>query len=182
MPLLIAMLLGLAALFVVITPLLGLKEVEKSAAALATPPEVGEQEQSAKQALRDVDFDHRLGNLDEADYAALRDRYEDRALEAMKARYDTERELDALIERQLAALRDQERAANGHPSILRKAAKTATPSPSPHGRASPLQAPRRGFTRQPPDAAETAESAKTAAPSNSPPRQPGLSRRRGGTA
>src|SRR5262245_60325723 len=101
MPLLIALLLGLAALFVVITPLLGLDGVQGPATPLTAPPDLGEQEQSAKRALRDVDFDHRLGNLDEADYLALRDRYEDRALDAMRARYERERALDALIEYEL---------------------------------------------------------------------------------
>src|SRR5262249_61563070 len=120
-------------------------------------------------ALHDVDFDHRLGNLDEADYATLRDRYEDRALEAMKARYDTERELDALIERQLASLRDQERAAKGHASTPRKTAKTAmsyaTTAATPARTARPSTPPRRSGERS----------------GESSTHQPDLHRRRGGT-
>lgn len=105
MPLLIAVLLGLSGLIVVIYPLLGLDR--ESADALARGPlgEVAERERSARDALREVEFDRRLGNLDDEDYQALRARYEERALVALKARYQREQELDALIERQLDVLR-----------------------------------------------------------------------------
>lgn len=109
MPLLIAVLLGLSGLIVVIYPLLGLDR--ESADALSRGPlgEVAERERSARDALREVEFDRRLGNLDDEDYQALRTRYEERALVALKARYQREQELDALIERQLDALRQHER-------------------------------------------------------------------------
>jgi hypothetical protein len=105
MPLLIAVLLGLSGLLVVIYPLLGLDR--ESADALTRGPlgEVAERERSARDALREVEFDRRLGNLDDDDYQALRARYEERALIALKARYQREQELDVLIERQLDALR-----------------------------------------------------------------------------
>jgi len=108
MPLLIAVLLGLSGLLVVIYPLLGLDR--ESADALARGPlgEVAEGERSARDALREVEFDRRLGNLDDEDYQALRARYEERALVALKARYQREQELDALIERQLDTLRQRE--------------------------------------------------------------------------
>jgi hypothetical protein len=108
MPLLIAVLLGLSGLLVVIYPLLGLDR--ESADALTRGPlgEVAERERSARDALREVEFDRRLGNLDDEDYQALRERYEERALVALKARYQREQELDALIERQLDALRLRE--------------------------------------------------------------------------
>src|SRR5690242_21823012 len=107
MPLLIAVLLGLSGLLVVIYPLLGLDR--ESADALTRGPlgEVAERERSARDALREVEFDRRLGNLDDEDYQALRERYEERALVALKARYQREQELDILIERQLDALRQQ---------------------------------------------------------------------------
>jgi hypothetical protein len=105
MPLLIAVLLGLSGLIVVIYPLLGLERQSSDAAAGAPMNEVAEREQSARDALREVEFDHRLGNLDDADYEALRARYERRALSALKSRYQREQELDALIEQQLDDLR-----------------------------------------------------------------------------
>lgn len=105
MPLFIAVLLGLSGILIVIYPLLG---VERRAADPASPEsltEVVERERTAKVALRDLDFDYRLGNLDESDYQSLRDRYERRALAALKTRYEREQELDDLIDQQLAALR-----------------------------------------------------------------------------
>jgi len=110
MPLLIAVLLGLSGLAVVIYPLLGLDHVTSDALPGAPIAEVAERERSARDALREVEFDHRLGNLDDADYQALRTRYERRALTALKLRYQREQELDALIEQQLDALRLRESA------------------------------------------------------------------------
>jgi hypothetical protein len=108
MPLIIAVLLGLSGLIIVIYPLLGLDQESADAQARGPLGEVAEREQSARDALREVEFDRRLGNLDDEDYEALRARYEQRALVALKARYQREQELDALIERQLDALRQQE--------------------------------------------------------------------------
>jgi hypothetical protein len=116
--LLIGLLVGLTALVLVIYPLLGLERTSNGGAVV---PEVGrvlepgtagdmsERESAARQALLDVDFDYHLGNLDEEDYTQLRDRYEERALVALKVRYERERELDALIEKQLAALKARDR-------------------------------------------------------------------------
>ncbi len=108
-PLIIAALLGLACALLVLQPLFGLDraadgEPEQAPVALA---EVAERERLAKQALLEVDFDRRLGNLDAADYADLKARYERRALAALKARFERERTLDEVIERQLDTLRKQ---------------------------------------------------------------------------
>jgi len=108
-PLIIAALLGLACALLVLQPLFGLdrtahEEQKQPTVALA---EVAERERLAKQALLEVDFDHRLGNLGDADYAALKARYERRALAALKARFERERSLDEVIERQLDTLRKQ---------------------------------------------------------------------------
>lgn len=106
MPLLIAALLGLSAAIIVLYPLLGLdRDTAAESAGAAALSDDAERERSAKLALRDVNFDYRLGNLDTEDYVALRDRYERRALAAMKTRYEREQALDALIDRQLEALR-----------------------------------------------------------------------------
>lgn len=107
MPLLIAALLGLSAALIVLFPLLGL---DHAAAEMATPArlsDAAERERLARQALREVEFDYTLGNLETGDYEELRDRYESRALAALKTRYKREQELDALIEQRLDALRQQ---------------------------------------------------------------------------
>ncbi|MEO7003372.1 MAG: hypothetical protein ABI068_16270 [Ktedonobacterales bacterium] len=108
-PLIIAVLLGLACILIVVQPLLGLERATTDETETpATIAEVAERERLAKQALREVDLDYRLGNLDNADYETLHDRYERRALAAIKVRYQREQELDSLIERQLATLRQQD--------------------------------------------------------------------------
>ncbi len=110
MPLLIAALLALSAALIVLYPLLGL---ERNAAPESAPGQVAaaaERERQARQALREVEFDYTLGNLEGDDYAELRGRYEERALAALKTRYVREQELDAQIERRLDALRQAEAA------------------------------------------------------------------------
>jgi hypothetical protein len=125
--LLLAALLGACALFIVTAPLFSPGRTARSAA------ETGglvEREAMAKQALREVEFDHQLGNLAEDDYRALRERYMRRALAAMKGRYDRERTVDDIIETQVRALRDvdaakaagRSRASNSRPSSTAKSA------------------------------------------------------------
>src|SRR5579871_2421765 len=121
MPIAVALLLGLAGLLIVIYPLLGVDPAAELADREVLA-QVSEQEVSAKQSLRDVDFDRRLGNLDEEDYRDLRDRFEESALEAMKSRYERERELDLAIDSQLQAL-SAERPPSSGPE---KAARLAT--------------------------------------------------------
>ncbi len=129
MPLVIAVLLGLSGLAIVIYPLLGLDRETAEAEAGGPIAEVAERERSARDALREVEFDHRLGNLDDSDYQALRDRYERRALAALKTRYQREQELDALIEQQLDALRDQPDAINDEATAAAEPASPMTPEP-----------------------------------------------------
>jgi hypothetical protein len=108
----VAALMGLTALALVVYPLLGLDRDGGEAGfagAAGGVSEVTPQESAARQALLDVDFDWRLGNLDQDDYSQLRERYEERALVGLKARYEREQQLDAAIERQLAALRTGEK-------------------------------------------------------------------------
>ena len=114
MPIIIAILLGLSALLIVVYPLLGLDaDAATSAADSDALADVAERERSAKMALRDVDFDYRLGNLEENDYSALRSRYERRALAALRTRYEREQALDRLIDEQLAALQEKKIGRNG---------------------------------------------------------------------
>jgi len=127
MPLVIAVLLGLSGLAIVIYPLLGLDRETAEAEAGGPITEVAERERSARDALREVEFDHRLGNLDDSDYQALRDRYERRALAALKTRYQREQELDALIEQQLDALRAQPDVITDETTAVAETASPATP-------------------------------------------------------
>lgn len=117
-PLILAALLGLSGLMIVLFPLLGL---DRRLAPLDTVAanEVADREAAAKEALREVEFDYRLGNLEQAEYLQLRERYERRALSALKTRYEQEQALDALIDQQLAELEAQ----TGTPMSL-------SPSPS----------------------------------------------------
>lgn len=68
-----------------------------------------EQEVAAKTALQEVELDYQLGNINDPDYQTLRERYMQRALIALKARYDEDQTIDALIEEQLRMMREQEK-------------------------------------------------------------------------
>ena len=128
MPLIIAALLGLTAALIVAFPLLGLTRGQTEASAPGALGEVADRERQARQALREVELDYTLGNLDSGDYDTLRGRYERRALAALRTRYQREQELDAMIERQLDTLRAAkpapERAA---PAAVKPAAVRAAP-------------------------------------------------------
>ena len=65
-----------------------------------------DREQAARSALREIELDHQLGNISEADYRTLRERYVRRALVALKSRYEHEQELDEAIEAQLRQMRE----------------------------------------------------------------------------
>jgi hypothetical protein len=65
-----------------------------------------DREQAARSALREIELDYQLGNISEADYRTLRERYVRRALVALKSRYEHEQELDEAIEAQLRQMRE----------------------------------------------------------------------------
>lgn len=69
--------------------------------------EVSEREQGARQALREVEFDFQLGNLDERDYRSMRARSMQRALTEMQVRHKRAQELDERIEAELRLLREE---------------------------------------------------------------------------
>ncbi len=73
---------------------------------------VSEQEQSARNALQEVELDYQLGNIAEPDYRTLRERYMRRALVALKSRRDRDQEIDAEIEAQLQSLKESHEEAN----------------------------------------------------------------------
>ena len=118
--LLIGALMGLSALVLVIFPLFGIDRSVTGALHLGASRgsdafigDMSERESAARQALVDVDFDYRLGNLDDEDYTQLRDRYEESALVALKARYEREHALDDVIGRQLVALKAEDEGKSG---------------------------------------------------------------------
>ncbi|HVB75662.1 MAG TPA: hypothetical protein VNE38_19105 [Ktedonobacteraceae bacterium] len=107
LPVLVAVFLGSLTLAFVLYPLyrhapLEVLQQRASASMASTQAEV---EQSARLAIKEVEFDFQLGNLAETDYRTWRDRYTRRAFMAMKSRQASEEEIDALIEEQLRQLR-----------------------------------------------------------------------------
>lgn len=145
MPLVIAALLGISALFIVIYPLLGLERAATASDERGQLANLADRERAAKDALRDVEFDRQLGNLDEPDYQALRDRYERRAIVALGARYRREQELDALIEQQLSELRAGEPVESPQVGKDKSASVKATNGATP---AKPAQSPKRQTRRR----------------------------------
>ncbi len=69
---------------------------------------LSESEQAARSALYEIELDFQLGNISESDYRTLRERYLQRALVALKSRYDREQALDDTIEAQLQKMKDQD--------------------------------------------------------------------------
>jgi hypothetical protein len=133
MPILVALLLGIAALAFVLYPLyrrparvpearhpqgLSLHFIPYSgdkAENVVAPPvgaradvNVDDREQTARTALQEIELDYQLGNLAETDYRTLRERYMRRVLVAVRTRQKSERELDEAIEEQLRILREKE--------------------------------------------------------------------------
>lgn len=67
---------------------------------------MSESEQAARSALHEIELDYQLGNIAENDYRTLREKYLQRALVALKTRYDREQALDDVIEAQLQKMKD----------------------------------------------------------------------------
>ena len=112
MAIVIAIGLGLVALVFVLYPLAKSERGKVSGAPEAAASNLQgdvlpeEREQAARSALQEVELDHQLGNISEGDYQTLRERYMQRALVALKSRYDREQELDELIEDQLRKMKE----------------------------------------------------------------------------
>jgi len=114
LPILIAIVLGLLALAFVLYPFYRRSPADPKTtrendalpirnghAGGAEPPDMGgaeppplldtterESEDAARAALREIELDYHLGNIEEADYRSLRERYMRRAIAALKARYE----------------------------------------------------------------------------------------------
>jgi cytochrome c-type biogenesis protein CcmH/NrfG len=101
----IAAILGLLALAYVLYPLYRWPTEQKVASGSSN---LSDREQNARQALREVEFDFQLGNLNEKDYRSMRTRYMNRALAEMKSRHAREQEIDEEIENELRKLKADE--------------------------------------------------------------------------
>lgn len=94
------------------------------------PRTASDGEQAARLSLQEVELDYQLGNIAEADYRSLRERYVRRAIIAMKSRYDNtpdellehedgqstsaqDAEIDLMIEEQLRKMREENGSAGG---------------------------------------------------------------------
>src|SRR5690348_8490738 len=106
---LVAVGLGLCTLAFVLYPLYHRTPSSEQASTaengLASPTE---REQAARAALHEVELDYQLGNIADADYGTLRERYMRRALTALKSRYEREQELDEVIEAELRKMKEQD--------------------------------------------------------------------------
>jgi hypothetical protein len=69
---------------------------------------LSESEHAARSALHEIELDYQLGNISESDYRTLRERYLQRALVALKSRYDREQALDDEIETQLQKMKEDD--------------------------------------------------------------------------
>ena len=69
---------------------------------------MSESEQAARSALHEIELDYQLGNIAENDYRTLREKYLQRALVALKTRYDREQTLDDAIEAQLQKVKEHD--------------------------------------------------------------------------
>jgi hypothetical protein len=73
-----------------------------------------EREDAARAALREIELDYHLGNIEEADYRNLRERYMRRAIAALKSRYERGHELDDAIEARLQSLKERNMDTSDH--------------------------------------------------------------------
>jgi hypothetical protein len=126
LPLLVALLLGVSALAFVLYPLYNNQSYVKAQSSRAQDisshngvlqagdqtidsssiVNLSDREQTARIALQEIELDYQLGNLGEADYDSLKERYMRRAILAMKSRQGREQELDELIEAELRRLKE----------------------------------------------------------------------------
>jgi hypothetical protein len=117
MALAIAIILGILALAFVLYPLYRRSTGSETVIVPTRPDETShmdeveakelvEHERAARAAIQEVELDYQLGNIEEADYRTLRERYMHRALTALKSRYEREQNIDDDIEEQLQKLKE----------------------------------------------------------------------------
>lgn len=115
----LAVVLGLVALTFVLSPLFHrLQTGEQDAIMVIAPNEDDvvsspeESEQAARVALKDVELDYQLGNIEEPDYLALREQHMRRAVAAFKSRSEHEQKIDKEIEELVRRLKENYEKAN----------------------------------------------------------------------
>jgi hypothetical protein len=126
LPLLVALLLGISALAFVLYPLYNNQSYVKAKSSReqdipshngvlqagdqtidsSSIVNLSDREQTARIALQEIELDYQLGNLGEADYDSLKERYMRRAILAMRSRQGREQELDELIEAEVRRLKE----------------------------------------------------------------------------
>jgi hypothetical protein len=107
-PLIVGTLLALGAMAFVLAPLFRDLPAPRSTASIARDARADDehaQSERAVDALREIEFDRATGKLSDADYVALKTRYTEEALSAMRAETRqaaplTDAELEAVIRRQ----------------------------------------------------------------------------------
>jgi hypothetical protein len=112
--LIVGTLLALGAMAFVLAPLFRESAAPRSAASLARialADDERERGERAVDALREIEFDRATGKLSDADYVALKTRYTELALAAMR---DESRQAAPLSDADLEAVIRREREAHGH--------------------------------------------------------------------
>ena len=110
-PLIVGTLLALGAMAFVLAPLFRELPAPRSAASVAREARTDdehEESERAVDALREIEFDRATGKLSDADYVALKTRYTEEALSAMRAEERqaaplSDADLEAVIRRQREA-------------------------------------------------------------------------------
>jgi len=89
--------------------------------AVADEDRLLDEREAALRALAEVEFDHQLGNLDDAEYRDLRERYRHRAVAVLRALDGHEPALDEQIEQAVALHRVARREESGRMALAQRA-------------------------------------------------------------
>src|SRR5690348_2955427 len=95
---------------------------ERAIVAHAAEGRLLDEREAVLRALAELDFDRQLGNLDDADYLDLRDRYRHRAVAVLRALDGHEPALDEQIEQAVALHRAARREESGRMMLAQRGA------------------------------------------------------------
>lgn len=112
-------LIAVGVLLFVFTPLLATRDIiTQTTQRENRRRQMREESERVYEAIRELDFDHRMGKIEEEDYKDMRSRYQAQAIELMKALDQTNgradrkqhdvpipKKMDASIEEEIAAIR-----------------------------------------------------------------------------
>jgi Double zinc ribbon len=120
-----AALVGLAALWLVLRPLLGDSRIKPA------PPEPIELEETPKgialSALKEIEFDRETGKLSDADYQSLKAKYTAAAVEAIRLETAEDEDVEAMVAARVRSLRG----ATGAPAQTSSVCPSCGPRPEP---------------------------------------------------